>query len=162
MEIRKFDENDFQEIMKIYAEGIATGMATFETSLPSWETWDNAHTAYGRIAVFENKSMMGWASLSPVSSRCVYGGVAEVSVYVSENARGKGIGKLLMNELISISESNGIWTLQSGVFRANKSSIALHEKVGFRIIGHKEKIAQLNGVWYDNMLLERRSKVVGV
>jgi len=124
--------------------------------------WDQSHLNIGRIAAKEEDHMLGWASLSAVSSRCVYGGVAEVSVYVGEDSRGRGIGKLLLNQLISISEANNIWTLQAGIFRENVGSQILHEKCGFRVIGHREKVAQLNGIWKDNLLLERRSKVVGI
>ena len=107
-------------------------------------------------------SMLGWAALSPVSGRCVYGGVAEVSVYIDNNAIGRGVGTSLLKELIIRSEANNIWTLQSGIFPVNKGSIALHLKCGFRKIGFKEKIGQRGGVWFDNVLMERRSTVIGV
>lgn len=156
-------EDNFSNVAEIYNEGIATGMATFETTIPSWETWDQSHLPYGRISVLdENGQMLGWAALSPVSSRCVYGGVAEVSVYVADVARGQGIGSLLLKTLISESEKNNIWTLQSGIFRENEASIALHQKCGFRLIGYKEKIGKLHGVWKDNVLMERRSKTIGI
>ena len=106
--------------------------------------------------------MLGWAALSPVSDRCVYGGVAEVSVYVGQNHKGKGVGKLLMQHLIEHSESEGFWTLQSGIFPENKGSIRLHEKVGFRYLGKRERVGKLNGTWKDNLLFERRSKVIGI
>jgi len=162
MKFTEINESNFPEAMSIYLDGIATGLATFETSAPDWNTWDNNHLPFGRIAITKDHTMLGWAALSPVSSRCVYGGVAEVSVYIAESARGQGIGTTLLKELIRVSEQNNIWTLQSGIFRDNRGSIALHEKCGFRIIGFKEKIGKLNGVWMDNMLLERRSLVVGV
>jgi phosphinothricin acetyltransferase len=162
MKILAIEQKHFPVVAAIYAEGIATGTATFETNIPSWEAWDRSHLPFGRIAALENDTILGWAALSPVSSRCVYGGVAEVSVYVSAQARGKGVGKFLLQNLIRSSEENHIWTLQSGVFRENKASIALHEKCDFRIIGYKERIGQLQGVWYDNVLLERRSRVVGL
>lgn len=156
-------EDNFSNVAEIYNEGIATGMATFETTIPSWETWDQSHLPYGRISVLdENGQMLGWAALSPVSSRCVYGGVAEVSVYVADVARGQGIGSLLLKTLISESEKNNIWTLQSGIFPENEASIALHQKCGFRLIGYKEKIGKLHGVWKDNVLMERRSKTIGI
>lgn len=156
-------ENNFSNVAEIYNEGIATGMATFETSIPSWETWDQSHLPYGRISVLdENHQMLGWAALSPVSSRCVYGGVAEVSVYVADAARGQGLGSQLLKSLIAESEKNNIWTLQSGIFRENKASISIHSKCGFRMIGYKEKIGKLHGVWKDNVLMERRSKTVGI
>lgn len=150
------------EVSRIYEEGIATGMATFEKEIPSWEAWDANHLKSCRIIARNNEEVVGWAALSPVSSRCVYGGVAEVSVYVAANARGKGIGKILMNRLITESESEGFWTLQAGIFPENKNSIRLHEKSGFRIIGFRERIGQLDGVWKDNVLLERRSSKIGL
>ncbi|WP_235297384.1 GNAT family N-acetyltransferase [Portibacter marinus] len=153
---------NFPEVQRIYEEGLATGVATFETHIPEWDKWDSDHLAYGRILATDGKSYLGWASLAPVSGRCVYGGVAEVSVYVSEKARGQGVGYYLLGELIRISEENGIWTLQSGIMPGNIASINLHKKCGFRTIGYREKVAQLNGVWMDNILMERRSKVVGV
>lgn len=162
MKIIHFNKDDFQEVQNIYRDGLATGLATFETEVPDWNSWDNAHLDFGRIAVIENEKMLGWASLSGVSSRCVYGGVAEVSVYVAEDSRGKGVGKILLNELIAESESNNIWTLQAGIFPENIGSKILHEKCGFRLVGYREKIGKLNGVWKDNLILERRSTVVGV
>ncbi len=162
MELVSIQKENYTEVAAIYAQGIATGVATFETTIPDWPHWDKSHLPFGRIAAISDQLMQGWAALSPVSSRCVYGGVAEVSVYIAENARGKGVGKFLLQALINESENNNIWTLQAGVFRENKASIALHEKCGFRIIGYKEKIGQLNGIWLDNVLLERRSTVVGI
>ncbi|MDG2449570.1 MAG: GNAT family N-acetyltransferase, partial [Saprospiraceae bacterium] len=116
MVLHNIDEANFDAVAEIYAEGIETGKATFETNVPSWSSWDDSHFPFGRIAAYITGNMLGWASLSPVSSRCVYAGVAEVSVYVSQDARGKGVGKLLLESLIDISEENGIWTLQSGIF----------------------------------------------
>ena len=153
---------NYPQVAAIYAEGIETGIATFETTIPDWEKWDASHLALGRIAIIEDNVLKGWAALSPVSSRCVYGGVAEVSVYVAENARGKGYGKILLQELIKISEENALWTLQSGIMKANEASIQMHIKCGFREIGYREKIGQLNGVWLDNVILERRSKLIGI
>ena len=162
MDILNFDASHYPEVAAIYLEGIATGLATFETNAPDWEAWDSAHLKTCRLAAVEEGELLGWAALSPVSSRCVYGGVAEVSVYVSAKARGKGVGKALLNRLILESEKNDIWTLQSGIFRENVGSRKLHEACGFRLIGHKEKIGKLKGKWLDNMLYERRSKVIGV
>jgi phosphinothricin acetyltransferase len=161
MEIIEFDELSFPQVQRIYGEGLATGIATFETQIPSWESWDCSHMKIGRIAVMEDEHMLGWASLSAVSNRCVYGGVAEVSVYVGADSRGKGIGKRLLQHLIETSEANNIWTLQAGIFKENTASQVLHKTCGFREIGYREKIGQLKGVWKDNVLLERRSKVVG-
>lgn len=162
MKIIAFNEANFSDVQRIYGEGLATGMASFETQIPDWNSWDKSHLDIGRIAAIDNGEMLGWASLSPVSSRCVYGGVAEVSVYVAKNARAKGVGSFVLNELISISEAHNIWTLQAGIFAENEASRFLHEKCGFRVIGYREKIGQLNGVWKDNLLLERRSQLVGV
>lgn len=161
MNLIPITQENFPSVAHIYQEGIMTGVATFETSVPSWEDWDRSHLNFGRLCIQHDDKILGWAALSPVSSRCVYGGVAEVSVYVSADARGKGVGKTLLNALISASENNGIWTLQSGIFPENKASIALHEKCGFRIIGYRERIGQLHGRWHDNVILERRSKTVG-
>ncbi len=155
-------EENYLKVAKIYDEGLRTGKATFETTVPSWEKWDSGHFSFGRIIAIKENNFLGWAALSPVSSRCVYGGVAEVSVYISEDARGKGVGEFLLKNLIEISEANNIWTLQSGIFRENIASHKLHIKCGFREVGFKEKVGQLRGVWKDNVLLERRSRIVGV
>ena len=162
MEIKNFDALSYVQLTQIYLQGIATGYATFQTSAPDWEAWNNSHLNEGRIAAFEQTKMLGWAALSPVSSRCVYAGVAEVSIYIDLAYRWKGIGKLLLAELIAQSEKAGIWTLQSSIFPENKASIKMHESCGFRHIGYREKIGQLNGVWRDNIIMERRSKTVGV
>jgi phosphinothricin acetyltransferase len=153
---------DWHTVANIYEDGIATGVATFETNIPTYEAWDNAHLKTCRIVALKNQQVVGWAALSPVSSRCVYGGVAEVSVYISQNYRGLGIGKLLMTQLILESEAEGLWTLQSGIFPTNTGSIKLHEAVGFRYIGKRERVGKLHGKWVDNVLYERRSTVVGV
>jgi len=162
MQIREMLPTNWDSVARIYAEGIATGYATFEKSVPTYEAWDSTHLQSCRIVVVDNNNILGWAALSPVSSRCVYGGVAEVSVYVAKEHFGKGVGKMLMNHLISASEKIGLWTLQSGVFPENESSIALHRKVGFRYIGKRERVGQLDGIWKDNLLFERRSKTVGI
>lgn len=160
--LRDMIPEDWPTVASIYAEGIATGVATFETSVPSFESWDKAHLKKCRIVATIEEEIVGWAALSPVSGRCVYGGVAEVSVYVAGKSRGQGLGKVLLDTLIKRSEDAGFWTLQSGIFPQNKSSIRLHEKLGFREIGRREKIAQLHGEWFDNLIFERRSKKVGV
>ncbi|MFT4832352.1 MAG: L-amino acid N-acyltransferase YncA [Psychroserpens sp.] len=162
MEIRKMIVSDWERVASIYAEGIATGHATFETKVPSYEHWDANHLTNCRLVVVHEERVVGWAALSPVSGRCVYGGVAEVSVYVSTKSRGLGIGKLLLKQLVIESEEAGFWTLQSGIFPDNTGSILLHKKMGFRKIGHRERVAQLDGVWKDNVLFERRSTKVGV
>jgi phosphinothricin acetyltransferase len=145
----------------IYLEGIATGNATFETSAPEWETWDAAHLPHGRLVARADGEIAGWAALSPISSRCVYAGVAEVSVYVAATARGSGTGRALIAALIEASEAAGIWTLQAGVFPENTASLALFEKSGFRLVGRRERIGRLDGRWRDTLLLERRSVVAG-
>ncbi|MBC6607419.1 N-acetyltransferase [Hymenobacter sp. BT188] len=146
----------------IYKQGIATGNATFETQSPSWETWDAGHLAHSRlVATDADSNVLGWAALSPVSGRCVYGGVAEVSVYVADAARGQGVGRQLLGALIVQSEKNGIWTLQASIFPENTASIHLHETHGFRVMGRRERIGKLTGVWRDTVLLERRSAIVG-
>ncbi len=152
----------WKAVSKIYEEGIATGFATFETTAPNYSDWDSAHLQQCRFVALKESTVVGWAALSPVSSRCVYGGVAEISVYVSAKHRGFGIGKKLMLQLITESEKLGFWTLQSGIFPENLGSIKLHEAVGFRYIGKRERIGKLHGIWKDNLLFERRSNVVGV
>ncbi|MBD3903370.1 GNAT family N-acetyltransferase [Chryseobacterium sp. Ch-15] len=162
MEFKTITEDNFPELVEIYRQGLATNIATFQNDLPIWQTWDKGHLNFCRISIYENNEMLGWTALSPVSSRCVYSGVAEVSVYVATDARGKGVGEILLNELIKQSESNEIWTLQSGIFSENQGSIKLHERCGFRIVGYREKIGKKNGVWKDNILMEYRSKIVGI
>lgn len=162
MEIIPIEKKHYPSVANIYAEGLATGIATFETKVPSWESWHKSHLEVCRIAGMDQNHMLGWAALTSVSTREVYRGVAELSVYVAEAARGKGVGKLLITSMISQSELNNFWTLQSGIFSTNKAIISLHEKCGFRIIGYREKIARRDGIWMDNTLMERRSKVIGI
>lgn len=159
--IKAMHPGHWGEVKHIYESGIATGIATFETAAPSWERWTEGHLNFGRLVAVEHHKVAGWAALSPVSGRCVYGGVAEVSVYVADCHKGKGIGKLLLQNLIAESEKNGIWTLQAGIFTDNVASVKLHEKAGFRVIGYRERIGKLKDTWKDNYILERRSKVVG-
>ena len=146
----------------IYESGLATGNATFQTSAPSWEEWDSAHLKHSRLAAIQGGQVRAWAALTPVSGRCVYAGVAEVSVYVDPDSRGKGLGEQLLQVLITESESNGLWTLQAGIFPENIPSLRIHEKTGFRHVGYREKIGQMNGIWRDTVLLERRSKIVAI
>lgn len=160
--IRNMNAEDWNSVASIYKQGIATGFATFETNVPDFETWDSAHLKTCRIVAVQGDEIVGWAALSPVSGRCVYGGVGEVSVYIAANARGLGVGKLLMEQLILESEKEGLWTLQSGIFPENEASIQLHKKMGFRYIGKREKIGRtVEGIWRDNVLFERRSTVIG-
>ncbi len=152
----------WKAVKKIYEEGLATGNASFQTAAPSWEEWDKTHATHPRLIAIENEKVIGWAALTPVSGRCVYAGVAEVSVYVGEIARGRGIGKNLLKSLINKSEENNFWTLQAGIFPENKASIKIHEACGFRIIGIREKIGKMNNIWRDTLLLERRSIKIGI
>jgi phosphinothricin acetyltransferase len=162
MNIIHIYEEHYTEIANIYLQGIATGNATFQTTAPTWKSWDESYLQPSRLAAFINNEMVGWAALSPVSSCCVYAGVAEVSIYIASDFWGKGIGFQLLNQLILASEEIGLWTLQSGIFPENIGSIKLHEKCGFRQIGYREKIGQMNGVWRDNIMMEKRSKIVGI
>ncbi|MBI1769560.1 MAG: N-acetyltransferase [Bacteroidetes bacterium] len=162
MKTENLTEEHFSAVKEIYEEGIATGNATFQTESPAWNEWDKSHLSQCRFVAIENGVVTGWAALTPVSGRCVYAGVAEVSVYISASHRGKGIGKLLLEKLIKESEAKNIWTLQAGIFPENTPSIKLHENLGFRQVGYREKIGQMKGIWRDTVLLERRSKIVGI
>ena len=153
---------DYPRVREIYEEGIATRMATFETESVDWEEWNVKMLPHSRLVLREGKEVSGWAALSGVSSRCVYQGVAEVSVYVAENRRGHGAGKKLLSALIDSAESAGIWTLTAGIFPENKASVELHKKFGFEVLGTRKRIGKLDGVWRDTLLLERRSTVIGV
>jgi L-amino acid N-acyltransferase YncA len=152
---------DWPAVREIYLEGIATRQATFETQAPSWEVWEASHSSFARLVARENETVVGWAALSPVSSRQAYAGVAEVSVYVAESQRGLGLGRQLLEALIAASEANGIWSLQAVMFRENAGSVALHRRCGFREVGQRERIAKLDGAWRDTILLERRSQRIG-
>lgn len=153
---------DWPRVAEIYRDGIATGDATFEAAVPSWDGWDREHLERPRLVGRRAGEVLGWAALSPVSDRCAYGGVAEVSVYVSPDAWGTGVGRALLEELIRASEAAGIWTLQAGIFPENAASIALHERCGFRTVGVRERLGEMNGRWRDVVMLERRSNVAGV
>jgi phosphinothricin acetyltransferase len=161
-DIRAMRSHDWPAIRNIYSEGIATGNATFETETPEWAKWDQGHLQDCRLVARDGQRILGWAALSPVSNRRVYSGVAEVSVYVAAEARGRGVGKLLLQSLVEQSERCGIWTLQAGVFPENVPSIALHKSCGFREVGLRQKLGQRGGVWRDVLLLERRSSIVSV
>jgi L-amino acid N-acyltransferase YncA len=160
--VGKMKAEDWGGVRSIYQEGIATGNATFETDAPEWQEWDVRHLVDCRFVARREGQVVGWGALSPVSSRCVYAGVAEVSIYVTTSARGEGIGKTLLRALIEASERQGIWTLQAGIFPENEASIALHKACGFREVGYRERIGQMNGHWRDVILFERRSEVVGI
>jgi L-amino acid N-acyltransferase YncA len=161
-EITSMRPENWPAIREIYREGIATGNATFETELPSWEKWDNGHRKDCRLIARCEEQILGWAALSPVSARQVYAGVAEVSVYVAAGARGNGVGKMLLQALIAESDLHGIWTLQAGIFPENVGSIALHKSSGFREVGVRQRVGKLGEVWRDVLLLERRSATVGI
>jgi L-amino acid N-acyltransferase YncA len=162
VDIRPLTPGDWDSVRAIYLEGIATGQATFETTAPSWEEWNSSHLSFARLAAISEKDcrFAGWAGLSPVSSRAVYAGVAEVSVYVGNEFRGAGVGRALLTQLIIDSEKHRIWTLQASVFPENPASLALHLGCGFREVGVREHIGKMNGVWRNTLLLERRSKLV--
>jgi L-amino acid N-acyltransferase YncA len=149
------------EVARIYGEGIATGNATFETEVPAWEGWDGAHLADHRFVAIREGRVVGWAAVSSVSDRCVYGGVVENSVYVADEARGAGVGRQLLEALIASTEAAGVWTIQTGIFPENAASVRLHERVGFEIVGRRKRLGKLKGEWRDVLLLERRSDVVG-
>lgn len=159
--MKEMKSEDWKDVSAIYQEGINTQIATFQTQLPSYEEWDQTHIKCCRFIALNENEIVGWTALSPVSSRCVYAGVAEVSVYVKENYRGKHIGELLLKKLIAEAEVAGYWTLQSGIVQINTASIALHRKVGFRMVGYREKIAKdCNGNWQNTVLMERRSSLI--
>ena len=155
-------DDHWPAVREIYAEGIATGNATFETVVPEWEKWDRAHHKHSRLIAQDGQRILGWAAVSPVSTRSVCSGVAEVSVYVAASARGRGWGKALLTSLIEQSEKQGIWTLQAGIFPENVASVELHKSCGFREVGVRRRLGQLAGVWRDVLLLERRSPTLGV
>lgn len=152
--------DDWDAVRDIYQEGIATGDATFETSAPTWEAWDAAHLTTGRLVARQDGAVIGWVALSPTSGRCVYGGVAETSVYVAAAGRGLGVGRRLLSAAIEASEQDGLWTLQAGIFPENGPSLRLHAACGFRVVGTRERLGRLAGRWRDVVLLERRSKNV--
>lgn len=160
--VRDLVPADWDRVAEIYRAGLATANATFETEVPSWETWDATHLATCRLVAERDGRIMGWTALSSVSDRCVYGGVAEVSVYVDAEARGAGVGFRLLEAAVRASEAAGLWTLQAGIFPENVASVRLHEKAGFRLVGRRERLGKLQGRWRDVLLLERRSASVGV
>jgi L-amino acid N-acyltransferase YncA len=149
-------------VRRIYEEGIATGHATFETEAPDWPAWDEAHLPDHRFVARRGDRVVGWGALAPVSHRRVYAGVAEVSVYVADGARGEGVGRALLSALVRSSEEAGLWSLQTGIFPENEASLALHRRLGFREVGIRERIGRHHGVWRDVVFLERRSGVAGV
>ena len=159
--IDEMTPTDWERVREIYLEGIAAGQATFETEAPTWEEWDGAHYPFARLVACAGGRVLGWAALSPVSRRPCYAGVAEVSVYVAAYARGRRIGRALMEAVVAASERHGIWTLQGSTFPENEASLRLQRACGFRVVGQRERIAMHHGVWRDTVLTERRSAVVG-
>ena len=160
MKIDLMTPADWMEVSRIYEEGIATGLATFETRVPSWEEWDAARLPHSRL-VARNERILGWATLSFASKRPCYAGVAEVGIYVSTLMRGCGVGRALLDALIESSEKHGVWTLQTATIAENIQSLALQARCGFRVVGRRERIGRLGGVWRDTILTERRSTTVG-
>jgi L-amino acid N-acyltransferase YncA len=162
MEIEQLTEKHWPEVSAIYVSGLATGNANFSTKVPAWEDWDKTHLKNCRIVMMDDGKVLGWAALTAISDQCVFAGVAEVSVYVHEGARGSGIGKSLLTAIVDESEKNNLWTLEARIFAENLASIKIHQANGFRIVGRRERIGQMNGVWRDTVLLERRSTKIGV
>jgi L-amino acid N-acyltransferase YncA len=159
--IRNLEESDAIAVLDIYQQGLDTGEASFETSAPDWGSWDKKYHRYCRLVAEQNDHILGWAALAPVSLRDCYRGVAEISVYVSSNHFGRGIGNTLMAALVETSEENGIWGLYSSIFPENEATLRLHLRHGFRQVGVRERIAQQQGRWRDTMILERRSTSIG-
>lgn len=162
VEIRPFQPGDWPAVQEIYQQGIDTGHATFQTKAKDWVGWDSSTLKECRLVAVAGEQVVGWATLSLVSSRPVYAGVAEVSIYVATAQQGRGIGRRLLTALVTESERAGFWTLQAGIFPENRASVELHQKCGFRVVGVRHKLGQMHGLWRDVLLLERRSQHVGV
>lgn len=162
IQVRALVEGDWPAVRAIYLEGVATGHATFETEAPAWEAWDATHFPAPRLVAASEEGVIGWAALGRISSRAVYAGEAEVSIYVAAGSRGLGVGRALLQKLIADSEANDIWTLQANMFPENTASLALHKSCGFREVGRRERIGKMRGVWRDTILLERRSDIAGI
>ena len=160
--VEKMLPGHWPEVRAVYLEGLSTGDATFETGAPEWGRWDASHLRACRLVALAGERVAGWAALSPVSARKVYAGVAEVSVYVAADFRGRGLGRALLEALVRESEAEGVWTLQASIFPENVASVALHKSFGFREVGRRERVGRLRGRWRDTILLERRSRTVGV
>jgi L-amino acid N-acyltransferase YncA len=155
--VEEMTTSDWPAVVEIYRQGLDTGQASFETEVPAYEEWDRGHLERPRLVARVDGDIVGWAALSPVSDRCVYGGVAEDSVYVAAAATGRGIGRGLLSELVRRAEDEGIWTIQAGLFPENTASLVLHERCGFRVVGRRERLGKHHGVWRDVLLVERRS-----
>lgn len=159
-EIREMQPQDGAKVLEIFKQGMEGGNATFDTEVPTWEVWDmKFHKVCRWILEDENENVIGWAALQPISNRACYSGVAEESIYLANEFQGKGLGQILLRKLILDSEEHGFWTLQAGIFPENQASISVHQKLGFRIVGKRERIAEMNGVWRDVVLMERRSNI---
>lgn len=156
MKIREMRADDWKAVSQIYELGIETGLATFESKVPTWDNWDKGHLASGRFVLIVDDQIAAWCALSPISSRQVYKGVAEVSIYVDPDYRGQALGRTLLDYLVQWAFSHGFWTLQSGIIAANLASVKLHEACDFRCVGYRESIAQLRGSWQDTVLYEKR------
>ncbi|HEY4299456.1 MAG TPA: GNAT family N-acetyltransferase [Candidatus Didemnitutus sp.] len=161
LRIEPLVEGDWPAARAIYLEGLATGVGSFETTAPSWEQWNAARLPHSRLAAFED-GLVGWAALSAVSARVCYAGVAEVGLYVAAAARGRGVGTALLEALVASAESHGLWTLQGVTIAANAASVALQTRCGFRLVGRRERIARRDGIWHDTVLMERRSRTIGM
>jgi len=163
MKIKRFEKKDWDKIRDIYKSGIETGIATFESNLPSWEKFDKDHLDFCRLAAVENEKIIGWIALSLMNDKDYYSGVAEVSIYIHEDFRNKGVGKVLLQKAIEDSEKNGLWTLQAKIIEDNISSIKLHKKCGFKLVGIREKLGRdKNGTFINVWLFEKRSEKQGV
>jgi L-amino acid N-acyltransferase YncA len=158
--VRELRRTDWPAVAAIYGEGLQTGQATFETSVPAWEAWSSSHLEDHRLLAELDGAVVGWTALAPVSARAVYAGVVEESIYVAAGAQGRGIGRTLLTSLLAGADRAGIWTVQTGIFPENLASLALHRRCGFRTVGTRERLGRLNGVWRDVVLLERRSPAV--
>jgi L-amino acid N-acyltransferase YncA len=156
VEVRTLLPEDWSAVAEIYWDGIRDGLATFETEVPSWDGWDAAHLLEHRLVAVVADEVVGWAALSPASSRRCYAGVVENSVYVAREAQGRGIGRLLLDALLKGARSAGLWTVQTSIFPENRASLALHERCGFRVVGVRERIAKRDGLWRDTVFLEKR------
>jgi phosphinothricin acetyltransferase len=160
--IDRMDTKDWSAVQAIHREGIATGNASFERDVPEWEQWDRSHLPVCRLVARSDREVVGWAALSPASSRCFYSGVVEESIYVKASERNRGIGKALLRALVDESERQGFWTLLARIFPENQASVGVHLSLGFHVVGVHQRLGQMNGVWRDVLLMERRSPVVGV
>jgi L-amino acid N-acyltransferase YncA len=156
--IRDLQPDDWTEVAAIYRDGMRDGLATFETEVPAWEAWHEAHPI--RVVAELDEQVIGWAACGPASSRWAYRGVVESSVYVARDLHGRGVGRALMERLIEKSENTGIWTIQTSIFPENEASLKLHHRVGFRVVGVRKRIGKRDGLWRDTVLLERRSEVI--